>query len=63
MYTMTPDAHFLVDVHPAHENVCFAAGLSGHGFKFASALGEALSELALGNGEAAPEFLGLQRFG
>lgn len=63
MYTMSPDAHFLVDVHPAHDNVCFAAGLSGHGFKFASALGEALADLALGNPEGAHGFLGLQRFG
>jgi len=63
MYTMTPDAHFLVDVHPAHDNVCFAAGLSGHGFKFASVLGEVLSDVALGDRGRAPGFLGLQRFG
>jgi sarcosine oxidase len=44
--TMTPDEHFIVDRHPAHENVCFAAGLSGHGFKFTPVLGEALADLA-----------------
>ncbi|MBI82460.1 MAG: N-methyl-L-tryptophan oxidase [Planctomycetaceae bacterium] len=46
MYTMTPDEHFIVDRHPDHHNVCFAAGLSGHGFKFACILGAALADLA-----------------
>jgi len=46
-YTMSPDEHFIVDRHPEHANVCFSAGLSGHGFKFASVLGEALADLAL----------------
>lgn len=41
MYTMTPDAHFVVDRHPEHPQVTFAAGLSGHGFKFTCVLGEA----------------------
>lgn len=47
LYTMTPDRHFVVDAHPDHPQVVFAAGLSGHGFKFTGVLGEALSELAL----------------
>lgn len=46
-YTMSPDEHFIVDRHPEHPNVSFAAGLSGHGFKFTSALGEVLADLAL----------------
>ena len=46
-YTLTPDGHFVIDHHPEHDNVVFAAGLSGHGFKFAPALGRTLSELAL----------------
>lgn len=45
LYTMTPDHHFVVDRHPHHANVVFAAGLSGHGFKFAPVLGEALADL------------------
>jgi sarcosine oxidase len=62
-YTMSPDEHFLVDRHPAHENVFFAAGLSGHGFKFTSVLGEALAELALNGRTKLPlGFLGLGRF-
>ncbi len=44
MYTMTDDEHFVVDRHPDNPNVVFAAGLSGHGFKFASVLGECLSD-------------------
>lgn len=46
MYSMTPDEDFIIDRHPVHENIIIAAGFSGHGFKFASAVGEALSELA-----------------
>jgi sarcosine oxidase len=47
MYTMTPDAHFVIDTHPAHPQVAIAAGFSGHGFKFSSAVGEILADLAL----------------
>lgn len=47
MCTMTPDERFVIDVHPAHRRVAFAAGLSGHGFKFAPVVGEALADLAL----------------
>jgi sarcosine oxidase len=46
MYTNTPDRHFIIDRHPAHEQVVFGCGFSGHGFKFSSAIGEALAELA-----------------
>jgi monomeric sarcosine oxidase len=64
MYTMTPDQHFVVDRHPAHEGVVFAAGLSGHGFKFASVLGEVLADLALDGHTARPiGFLGAHRPG
>lgn len=45
-YTMSPDENFIVDRHPQDPRVVFAAGLSGHGFKFASVLGEVLVELA-----------------
>lgn len=63
MYTMSPDEHFLVDRHPELKNVVFAAGLSGHGFKFAPVLGRALVELALDGGTNLPiEFLSLERF-
>ncbi len=47
LYTMSPDHHFLVGLHPDHDRVTIAAGFSGHGFKFASVIGEALADLAL----------------
>lgn len=46
MYTVTPDHHFVIDVHPELPNVSVACGFSGHGFKFASAVGEVLADLA-----------------
>lgn len=45
LYTLTPDEDFLIDVHPENRNIVFAAGFSGHGFKFAPVVGEILSEL------------------
>ncbi len=42
MYSMSRDGHFIVDIHPDSDAVAFAAGLSGHGFKFAPLLGERL---------------------
>ncbi len=62
-YTMTPDENFIVDRHPEHANVALAAGLSGHGFKFAPVLGEVLADLATTGQTALPiGFLGLGRF-
>src|SRR5262249_54261210 len=46
MYTVTPDKHFVIDVHPAHAQVSVACGFSGHGFKFAPTVGEILADLA-----------------
>ena len=63
MYTMTPDQHFIVDRHPEHERIVVAAGFSGHGFKFASVVGRALSELALDGKSREPiGFLNATRF-
>jgi sarcosine oxidase len=63
LYTNTPDEHFLVDRHPAHPNVLFAGGFSGHGFKFASVIGEILADLATtGSTAPAADFLRLGRF-
>ncbi|HEU5432659.1 MAG TPA: N-methyl-L-tryptophan oxidase, partial [Thermomicrobiales bacterium] len=45
LYTMTPDADFIIDRHPVHPQVAVGAGFSGHGFKFAPAVGEALVAL------------------
>ena len=62
LYTMSPDEHFIVDYHPQEKNIVFAAGLSGHGFKFTPVLGKALAEMALTGGTDLPVgFLGLSR--
>ena len=46
MYTMTPDEHFLIGRRDELPGLVLAGGFSGHGFKFASAVGEALADLA-----------------
>jgi sarcosine oxidase len=44
MYTNSPDGHFIIDRDgPA----AFASACSGHGFKFASAIGEILADLVI----------------
>lgn len=64
LYEVSSDHHFLIDRHPLSDRVVFAAGLSGHGFKFSPVLGEALSVMAL-DGETPQhfKFLSLARFG
>ncbi|HEX9437342.1 MAG TPA: N-methyl-L-tryptophan oxidase [Candidatus Limnocylindria bacterium] len=63
MYTKTPDEHFIVDRHPTYPRVVFASACSGHGFKFASVMGEVLADLALNGSTALPiAFLSLARF-
>ena len=46
MYSNTPDEHFVIARHPAHEAVTVACGFSGHGFKFVPVVGEILADLA-----------------
>jgi sarcosine oxidase len=46
MFTNTPDNHFVIDVHPEYPQVSFASPCSGHGFKFASVVGEIMADLA-----------------
>ena len=46
LYTMTPDENFVIDYHPEFPQITVAAGFSGHGFKFASVVGEILADLA-----------------
>lgn len=63
MYTMSPDEHFLVDLIPGEPRVAFAAGLSGHGYKFAPVLGEVLADLVeTGRTQHPVGFLGVDRF-
>lgn len=63
MYTNTPDLHFIVGFHPQYSNVTMACGFSGHGFKFAAVIGQALADLAAGGKTALPiGFLSIDRF-
>ena len=63
-YTMTPDENFIVDTLPNMPQVTIVAGLSGHGFKFTSVLGELAADLATDE-QLSPDlsFLKLSRFG
>ena len=47
MFTNSPDEHFIIDRLPDNPQVAIAAGFSGHGFKFASVIGEIMTELAV----------------
>ena len=64
MYTMTPDENFVLGWLPGGMGrVAIAAGFSGHGFKFAPVVGEALADLALFGGTDLPiKFLSPSRF-
>jgi sarcosine oxidase len=46
LYTMAPDGDFVIDRLPDGPNVIVASPCSGHGFKFAGVIGEALADLA-----------------
>ncbi len=64
LYTMSPDGHFLLGSHPGSSRVLLAAGFSGHGFKFAPVMGEALADLAQQGTTSLPiDFLSLDRPG
>jgi glycine/D-amino acid oxidase-like deaminating enzyme len=61
-YENSADGRFIIDRHPAAENVLLAGGGSGHGFKHGPAVGEMAAGIVLGT--RAPEpFFALARFG
>jgi monomeric sarcosine oxidase len=62
LYTMSPDEDFIVDRHPRWPHVVFGAGFSGHGFKFAPAIGEHLVDLAFDSTVGPYPILALDRF-
>ncbi|MGI8861255.1 MAG: N-methyl-L-tryptophan oxidase [Gaiellaceae bacterium] len=64
LFELSPDEHFLIDLHPESELALVGAGFSGHGFKFCSVVGEILADLAL-DGETRHDigFLRFARFG
>jgi sarcosine oxidase len=45
MYANTADENFIIDIYPDYPQVSFAAGFSGHGFKFCSLVGEIMADL------------------
>ncbi len=64
MYTNSPDENFIIDFLPGYETeVIVATGFSGHGFKFASVVGEILCDLAMrGYSDLPIGFLNAKRF-
>lgn len=53
LYTSTPDFNFWAGPHPENDQVTVVSACSGHGFKHAAAIGEAVAMEALG-GRATP---------
>ncbi len=47
LYTNAPDGHFVLDLHPEFPQVVIASPCSGHGFKFAPAIGEIVADLVI----------------
>jgi sarcosine oxidase len=64
MYTNTPDENFILDFVPGYDkDVIVATGFSGHGYKFASVVGEIMCDLAIkGNTSQPIGFLNAKRF-
>ena len=48
LFTNTPDHDFIIDFHPEYPQVLVSSPCSGHGFKFASVLGEIQASLVTG---------------
>jgi sarcosine oxidase len=63
LYTNTPDGHFYIAPHGALENVLVVSACSGHGFKFASAIGEAVADLLTGTPRPDLDSFGRARLG
>lgn len=63
LYTNSVDENFIIDQLPGFKDkVTVACGFSGHGFKFASVVGEILADLSIkGKTELPIGFLGLNR--
>ncbi len=61
LYTTTPTSDFVIDRHPESARVVIAGGFSGHGFKFAPAVGELVAGLCLDDGAEPPGQFALTR--
>lgn len=63
LYTYSPDEDFILDFYNNNKDIVIATGFSGHGFKFASVIGEILSELVTKGKSVHPiNFLKANRF-
>jgi len=63
LYTNSSDHHFVIDRFPDERRVTVACGFSGHGFKFASVVGEIVADLVTnGKTELPVDFISLKRF-
>ena len=51
-YTLSNDGNFIIGRTRHHPNVSYASACSGHGFKFAPAVGESAARLAIGKDPA-----------
>jgi sarcosine oxidase len=63
LFTNSPDEHFVLDAHPEFPRVSVAAGFSGHGFKFASVVGEIMADFAMMGGSRWLDNLDLFKIG
>jgi sarcosine oxidase len=54
LYTVTPDAGFIVDLAPGMDRVLVVSACSGHGFKHSAALGEAIAQQVADGGSRIP---------
>ena len=61
LYAVTPDKRFVVGPLPETPQVIAASACSGHGFKFAPAIGEALADLASGAARPDLDFIAPSR--
>jgi len=64
LYTVTPDANFIIDDHPDLPGVLLVSPCSGHGFKHSAGLGEAIVQrITTGASDADLSSFRLDRFG
>ncbi len=63
LYTNTPDLNFVIGTHPDDARVTVVSACSGHGFKFASVIGEVAADLAIEErSDLDISFLNIDRF-
>jgi glycine/D-amino acid oxidase-like deaminating enzyme len=64
LYTVTPDAQALIGPVPGHPGLLIVSGFSGHGFKLAPSVGDAVASLLFGRapGPFDPRFFAPDRF-